>query len=338
MFFDKDSLDDKRIVLKKFLEKNIKNKVIILEDNFGFKEDDNTILLYKDIGLRNLCEIESLTAFLSDCIFIIHESLSTATELGVFASNEELRKRICLLVPDELSVEENKLSGFIKLAFTNRGSVKTIKFFPETYINRISFNTASYHSKFKNNEIGKFLGGNINKFINKVVSNQINNKIIRNNYCKPKRENTAYWINKQSKQCVIFIDGMNMKYQIMAVFSLAEFRREFREQEALVDAISLVQNYYESILINTVSSKEGEELENYKIEFKICNLSNDNLKLRTAIAYILYLLHAMKCIEIPNRDVKQKLIIGRAFTPIYTELAQLINSTNDFDMEELYAE
>ena len=124
----------------------------------------------------------------------------------------------------------------------------------------------------------------------------------------------------------------------MAVFSLAEFRREFREQEALVDAISLVQNYYESILINTVSSKEGEELENYKIEFKICNLSNDNLKLRTAIAYILYLLHAMKCIEIPNRDVKQKLIIGRAFTPIYTELAQLINSTNDFDMEELYAE
>ena len=116
----KDNETDKRIVLKNYLENDPKNKVLILEKyfDFAFKNDSSTGLLsYYDAELFNLHNIESFAALVATNVIVIHESLSTAGELGVFGSNEALRDRIITLVPDQFSVEEEKLSSFLRLAF-----------------------------------------------------------------------------------------------------------------------------------------------------------------------------------------------------------------------------
>ena len=63
------------------------------------------------------------TAFLVDYIFIIHETFSTSAELGLFASNINLVKKICLISPNYYSVFDNYISTFIKDAFLNDNDI-----------------------------------------------------------------------------------------------------------------------------------------------------------------------------------------------------------------------
>ena len=72
-FNDIDS--DKRIVLKKHLEEDPRNKVILLEKYFDFtlrKNNDKGLLSYYDADLFNLYNIESFAALVATNIIVIH--------------------------------------------------------------------------------------------------------------------------------------------------------------------------------------------------------------------------------------------------------------------------
>ena len=100
----KDSAWDKRIILKEYLEEDPRNKVILLEKYFDFALKKNpaprSLLSYYDAHLFNLYSIESFAALTATNIIILHETLSTAGEIGVFGSSEALRERMITLVPD----------------------------------------------------------------------------------------------------------------------------------------------------------------------------------------------------------------------------------------------
>ncbi len=111
--------NDKRSILKEYIEENATDCYsIILEENFMFKNITKSYLSYDDIFLKNLFQVEQLASIFADKIIIVHETLSTAAELGMFAHNADMMKKICLLVPDSMSIEENKTT-FIKLAYLN---------------------------------------------------------------------------------------------------------------------------------------------------------------------------------------------------------------------------
>lgn len=98
---------------------------IILEENFQFASTSKQYLSYDDIYLSGLAQIEQLASLYASKIIIIHETISTAAELGMFAIDPILAQKICLLVPDKVSIEEEKISGFIRLAFFRKRLLKT---------------------------------------------------------------------------------------------------------------------------------------------------------------------------------------------------------------------
>ena len=136
-------------------EEDSRNKVILLEKYFDFilrKNNDKGLLSYYDADLFNLHNIESFAALVATNIIVIHETLSTAGEIGVFGSNKELRDRIITLVPEKFSVEEEKISNFLRLAFWNSREKlinnQVIRFYPTTKRTMVSDTHSFYETSF----------------------------------------------------------------------------------------------------------------------------------------------------------------------------------------------
>ena len=73
--YKKESVYDKRNVLKKYIEEHYPRKnVLILEEHFVFGKREG-YLSYDDIFLKNLNDIETLSAAFANGIIIIHDSI-----------------------------------------------------------------------------------------------------------------------------------------------------------------------------------------------------------------------------------------------------------------------
>lgn len=117
---------DKRTILKKYLERAPENKAIILEEYYNFKQNRNSPLLsYYETELFSLFNIEMLAAAFSTNVIIIHESNSTAGEIAAFAGNPYIRDKLIVLAPERYSIEEEKISNFLSLAFWNKKTKKS---------------------------------------------------------------------------------------------------------------------------------------------------------------------------------------------------------------------
>ena len=143
--YSKKSKHDKRNILKEHIDGSTSNlHAIILEENFQFASTSKQYLSYDDIYLSGLAQIEQLASLYASKIIIIHETISTAAELGMFAVDPILAQKICLLVPDKVSIEEEKISGFIRLAFFQEKApenmVRLIRYYPDVEVHRISIN------------------------------------------------------------------------------------------------------------------------------------------------------------------------------------------------------
>lgn len=53
-----------------------------------FRSKTDRFLLYDDIYMKDLYQVEMVTNYLSDNNIIIHESISTGAETGLFLSEE----------------------------------------------------------------------------------------------------------------------------------------------------------------------------------------------------------------------------------------------------------
>lgn len=71
--------------------------------------------------MKNLSEVESLAALYADKIIIIHETLSTAAEIGMFAGNKSLTSKICILfqmIFQSKKIRYQHLLNWLFLTFT----------------------------------------------------------------------------------------------------------------------------------------------------------------------------------------------------------------------------
>lgn len=106
--YRKGERTDKRNVLKRYINDTYPTmNVVILEENFVFGNRSG-YLSYDDIFMKNLNDIEEMTAAFADGIIVIHDSISTGAELAVFASNEYLENKLCVLEPDSTGIEEKR--------------------------------------------------------------------------------------------------------------------------------------------------------------------------------------------------------------------------------------
>ena len=301
--YQRDEAQEKRNVLKEFLEKpnndgKILNRAIILEENFTFGRTNKKYLSYDDVFLTGLAQVEQLTSLYADKIIIIHETISTAAELGMFAINQSLAKKICLLTPDDISIEESKLSAFIKLAFINKNARENmignhIVYYPDVEVKKFSVNKSDYNTFFHNDEIGENLGKKILAF---VVPDSKQKRIIikKSNYKHKTFENDFLDYYVDGKNIVAFVHVDVLKIQLLALFFVGEFRRELRIEKRLVDHVTYIQKKYEEILLNTIADIEGLN-EDCKIKIY---LKDTTCKIRQAVGYFLYILQAARLIRL----------------------------------------
>lgn len=299
--FNRNNRRDKRIILKDYINSSVPGGCgIILEENFGFAKTSKQYLSYDNIFLTGLAQVEQLASMYANKVIIIHETLSTAAELGMFAINPNLASKICLLVPDSNSIEEEKISGFIGLAFLNKSAPKTkvhvIRYYPDVEIHRFSPNKSDYYCYFHNNVIGPFLATALNDFL-KEESAQKTITFSNNRFLSPSQSTHVvdYHISDEHKTVNINTHIDPLKIHLMALLGLEPVRKELRVDVEIREHVATLCEFYKDILRNTIEYITGNNVRGYQVKV---SLKGSDCSLRQAVGYFLYMLQATRLIAL----------------------------------------
>lgn len=328
--------DDKRVVLKKYLAMN-KCYSIILEENFipvPYKKG-KIRLTYSEIGLNNLHDVETLACMVVDGVFVIHESHSTAAEIALFASNECLTDKIFVLVPDEENAQTKHYSGFLSFAYESL-LPKYIIFNPVVEKNIINEENIEIKTYFNQNKIGKHLGEKIDEFVSKADDNK-EIQIVKSKFNKKSRKLNSYYI--ENDKIYFFINIQVLRYYIIALFNILEFRNNFKKCNGFKESVCLCESWFKQIMMNTAQRNEKNDIFQYRSIFKISNVINSRLDLRKAISIILYMFHATGWINIDlSSDCKKVSICKKTdsssgFKVVYEKYYNIILKEELVDFE-----
>ena len=265
----RSSKKDKRNVLREFLKKeNINYRPIILEDNFMFRSKTDRFLLYDDIYMKDLYQVEMVTNYLSDNNIIIHESISTGAETGLFLSEEGALKKTCLLLPDETAIEENKLGQFIRLAFFKEpNSAKMIRFYPRIEKNILSNDVKFWHTYFANDKIGENLG---NQIINFLEKEDLINKI---KFTRTKEKVGEGFIHYKKRNSTLEITLLPRVFLncVASIFNIDELSKKVFSSEGkrIKDYIEDIKMCLNEVFIQTISEKTGEDFKQCSVQVKM---------------------------------------------------------------------
>lgn len=347
-FQEKGDIKDKRKVLQEYLD-NLEgiSKSIILEKAFMFSSDKRK-LNYNDMQLKSLKDIELLTSLLSDKIFLLHESISTATEIGLFSQKQELLNKMLILVPDKYSVEEDLMSGFLSLSYNNKifkdYNIDTIRYFPTTRPYLSSNNNHKLHSYFFNDLIGE----NFKEIINSYLpSTSLNIKSLRKRNHFDNDRNTFF---KEDGKVNISITPETFRALYLSLFSLSKIRELVGEEQdipnydfrssrdrlnVLYKGVKILKEYFKKFLVNTLR-------ESFLVDIGISELTitvhGCEVPFDRCFDYFLYLLFAMNLLKVNTGSNK------RPFISISTELVQISTNYNllikekSFSLSEVLAD
>ena len=294
-YYDKKNHNDKRKVLRRYLEETNENiKAIILEENFVFGKDSKTSLVYDDIHMKDLYQVEMLMNYLSDNILIIHESISTGAETGLFLSEEASLDKTCLLIPDRMAVEEDKLGQFLRLAFTvGKKRLKIIEFYPRIESNVTSENVRRWHTYFYDNVVGETLGNRISGFLKNTHG------VDRIKFAKKasKTEQGEIYYKIKGEKLEIVIKPRVLLTCIAALFNIDEVEKDVfsGDSKSLGEYIQGIKTHMERLFINTIEEKSGAEISSCSI---IPKLNVKEVYIGKIIGMCLYLFQAANFIEI----------------------------------------
>ena len=300
---------DKRIVLKLYIENNFFNYYsVILENHFSFGVTTKRYLAYDDIYLSNLAQVEQLASLFADKIIIIHETISTAAEVGMFAADKDLTNKICLLVADAASVEENKTGNFIRLAFLNKSSeetnVKLITYYPDTEVFRFSENKSDYHTFFHEDQIGKYLGEKIKQFLT-IDSEEHTLHLKKAIYGLDTLTSNNFTYALRNNKIIVNIPPKALQIQLLSLLYLNEIRKELRKEKHIRDHITYLYNQYRTTLHNTIKDFSETNVDSYSLDIV---LGNSLCDAKQAIGYFMYMLQAIGLIRLEQQSNRDLLI------------------------------
>ena len=307
--------EDKRIVLSEFLKDvDENNRPIILEKYFvANKKSYYQKLTYEEAGFKNLYQVEMLVNFLSDANFIILESISTGAEAGLFLGVPEAQKKTCLLIPDEMAVEEDKLGAFLRLAFRST-YVNILKFYPQIKHNKTSENVFQWFTFFNQNEIGEKLGTDIQDFLYKNVSER--------GICF-----TANKLNIKKGKIYYKMEDCNLQIEIQprvlmicfaSILNCPEYEAEFfsKAGHTVLEIEKIVVEWLEEVFINSIAEKVGNKALNCSIKI---HANIDKMSVNKAIGMILYLFSASELLSIKKNEdyqITKKIVISKKMVSI----------------------
>lgn len=338
-------IEDKRKVLQNYLEKEFKEKnfrSIILEENFLFSDNSRRHLNYNHINLKSLKSIELLTGLYSDYVFIVHESYSTAAEIGMFSSTDLINNKLMILTPNVFSIEEDYISGFMKLAYNNEffrsHNINTLYYNPGVYNFHVSEQVRKLHTFFVDNQIK----GNLAEKISENLKIMTEREVLFNKslgvYKKPKN---LYQIT--DKKINVILDSNDLLAYLISLFNMNTFRQEFigevdmsylkydnqanRRKSLFSEGTKKVEMYFKRAIYNTIkidipniekqygSYKNVDSFIDFSINYEV-------VPFKECISYYLYILYALSYINFTNNNTR--FSISNSFSPIYKEYEDLI--------------
>lgn len=344
-------IEDKRKVIQNFLENSSEGKnfrSIILEENFMFSDKSRRHLNYNHINLKSLKSIELLTSLYSDFILILHESLSTAAEIGMFSTSEAINKKLLVISPDSFTVDEEFFSGFMRLAYQNpyfkTHNIKLLKYTPGVYRFWINNEISKLHTFFVDNTIGHTLSKELKTYLSSLSSIEINFGKKTGLHTRPKN----YYRLTNSKKLEVIMDSNNLFGYLISLFNITKFRDEFisrinvqdikrdsqanRRKKLFKVKTELVLQYFKKAIYYTIKTElpnmekdfgDVDTLDNF-IDFQT---ENSVASFTECVSYFLYILYALSYIDIKDNDTRFSISVN--FKAIFDEYFPLIVKVND---------
>lgn len=345
--FDEYEIEDKRKVLQKFIEqangdRNFRS--IILEENFMFSDKSRRHLNYNHINMKSLKSIELLTSLYSDYVLIVHESFSTAAEIGMFSTSDLINNKLIVLTPNVFSVEEDYISGFMKLAYQNikypSHNIKTIYYNPGIYNFHVSDQVRKLHTFFIDNEVKGVLAKNLLKYFDDLKEKDI----IFGRYQGRYNKLSNYYQVTDSKKINIVINSNDLLAYLISLFNVNLFRKEFIQRIDMSNLRNDNEPNRRKILFNIVASKVEKHFKHaiyFTLKIDIPNIENEYgtienidsfinisinhqvVKFKDCISYFLYILYALSYIKFSEKNTK--FSITSIFPPVYAEYKDLVH-------------
>ena len=285
---------DKREILSCFIQSEDENaRPIILEKNFLTRSSKrNRNIAYSDAGFSNLYQVEMLVNYLSDINFIILESISTGAEAGMFLGEPKAQEKTCLLIPDEMAIEENKLGAFLKFSFEH-SNVSIMTFYPQIKPYKLSDNISGWYTFFNNNLVGKYLGDDITKFI----SDKTSRHLIGFSTSRESLSEGKIFYKIDEERLVIEICPRTLMICVGALLSCEEYSSDFFSNtgHTIQEIESTVVSWLQTTFINSIAEIDGQKAKNCNIKI---DANMDDLGPNRAIGMIIYLFKAAELITI----------------------------------------
>lgn len=329
--YSKDEID-KRNTLKKYLDSLPNHRTILLEKYFGLNN-------YAEVGLYNLYDVETMVGCFSDSVIVIHESLSTAAEIGMLTSDKTIADKTLVLYPDQNSTEEEKISGFIYYAYyfgakPILGNDKKLGFDPlitrsytsnEKFTIHTSFPGEIADSKRTKHGIDSFLGSIESSSVSKLLFNKLD-------YEKPttnKISTVDYWIENNLLQ--MRIHPMGLRCLLFSVISIDEVKDRVESCAKLLDVVEALEDELNRILLRSTMEHLGESVTKISLGLKGIVLStfhqSTSSDVRKATGLFVILLEAMGYLHNEKNEVFKLTNRFKATKSLYQTNIEVVKDT-----------
>jgi uncharacterized alkaline shock family protein YloU len=309
---------DKRLALQEIIRLRPNTSTVILEEHFANLE------MYNDIGIRNIHDVENLVSYFSNATIVIHESLSTAAEIGMLASSQTSADRTIVLYPDSGIIKNEKVRGFINFAYYNANPVlpKTgrIPFVPrlrDIYESNYAQTThtflpTEFDASYPYSKVQSFLDSSTIKSVINFTFRQLNYKQGIDN------SNDIIDYDYTDEVLTVFISTEALKATVISLLSVDQVRIEVNRCTKYIDVISVIYNQLEAALSETIQDYLPTTPKSTSIELKNIQLTQTQkgesiTVIRKALGMFVYLLKAVGFLYIED-DAKFKVTRGFAST------------------------
>ncbi len=329
VLFDGDNDGDKRIVLRDYLKGTAGNYPIILEEHFS-----NT-KVYNDIDLSNLYDVETLVACFANATIIIHESISTGAELGMLASNKSTASKLLVLHPDRDSVEEDKISAFIWLAYyagkepvlSKKHAISFSPLLKKVYGSNDKY---TYHTAFPNKlSVESRTRNGIDEFLKNPDTQPLSALTFQKAKFNSPTTATPDMIDyhKDGPALRMYISSMALRSLLFSLLSLDSVKDQLESATSISGVIAALRTNLEKVLLETAREKLGENPNDIIIQLKGIELSTfhdrDTQTVRKAIGLFAYLLKAMGYLATnDNKEFK----LTRSFNLVRSQFSSTIDT------------
>jgi hypothetical protein len=330
-----DNPDDKRVALEAVLATRPNTKIIILERHFPKP------YVYGFIGLRNLHDVETLVSCFANATIVIHESLSTAAEIGMLAANRSTAQRTAVLYPDVGSVEDNKISGFIQLAYYGKSSVLSsegrVVFVPNlrnkynsNYKQTVyTFLPEKFKESYPYERIEDFLDKPATKSIDHIEFHRLGYNR------KPTESEDVIDYQYKNTKLTIHCSPEALRSTVISVLNIKEARIELENCHSYIEVISLLDKWLKNVFTETLSDSLPETTTQTTIELKNIRLTpfqNDEntSEYRKALGMLMYVFKAAGFLSVKDtKDDKSQFKLKQDFTKTRDAFAKTITLSKE---------